>query len=120
MLFMLTHQLQGPQTPCRWNFLPSLCVALYSHSQNRNVFAMLSSNFDFFLPAEMKMYLKQSEFPFLPPEAASVPGQRQVCVLLLGDETAGPGPAPAPLQGDGPPVGLSLAVPCGNARDAHA
>lgn len=50
---------------------------------------MLSSNFDLSPLTEMKMDLKQSEFPFSPPEAASVQGQRQVCESGLGDETAG-------------------------------
>lgn len=68
---------------------------------------MLSSNLDVSPPTEMKTSLKQSAFPFSPPEAASVRGRRQVCVLPPGGERAG-----GALQGDGS-SGLSPAVPGG-------
>ena len=79
----------GAPAPFWGYFLPSFCVPLHSHRPRRNVFAMLSSNLDVSPPTETKTSLKQSAFPFSPPEAASVRGRRQVCVLLPGGERAG-------------------------------
>ena len=78
-----SHISGGGLTLRRWNFLPSLCKLQRDIVTAKRVSSL--SRFPqmltfFFLPTEMKTDLKQSVFPFSPPEGASAQGPRQVRV----------------------------------------